>query len=114
MVGLLMPSALGFGDWPMTFEIEFSEDSERHLTALLSRDRKTLLDAIETQLSHEPTQPTRHRKLLRPNPLAAWELRVGDFRVFYNVEEQRILVIVVAVGRKEHNELTIDGKVIPL
>lgn len=98
----------------MTFEIEFSEDSERQLAELTSRDRRTLLDSIETLLTHEPTTPTKNRKLLRPNPVAAWELRVGDFRVFYNVEEQRILVIVVAVGRKEHNQLTIDGKVIPL
>jgi len=30
------------------------------------------------------------------------------------VQEEHILVIVVAVGRKEHNQLTIDGKVIPL
>ena len=98
----------------MTYEIEFSEDSERQLATFSSRDRRHLLDSIETQLSHEPTSPTKHRKLLRPNPVAAWELRVGDFRVFYNVEQQRILVIIVAVGRKEHNELTIDGKVIPL
>ena len=98
----------------MTYEIEFSEDAERQLSEFSSRDRRTLLDSIETQLSHEPSTPTKHRKLLRPNPVSAWELRVGDFRVFYNVEQQRILVIVVAVGRKEHNQLTIDGKVIPL
>jgi mRNA-degrading endonuclease RelE of RelBE toxin-antitoxin system len=98
----------------MTYEIEFSADSERQLAELSVRDRRMLLDSIETQLSHEPTTPTKNRKLLRPNPVAAWELRVADFRVFYNVENERILVIVVAVGRKEHNQLTIDGKVIPL
>lgn len=98
----------------MTYEIEFSEDSERQLAEFAARDRRTVLDFIETQLSHEPTVPTKNRKLLRPNPIAAWELRIGDFRVFYNVEQQRILVIIVAVGRKTHNELTIDGKVIPL
>ncbi len=98
----------------MSYEIEFSEDAERQLAEFSSRDRKTLLDSIETQLSHEPTTPTKHRKLLRPNPVAAWELRVGDFRVFYNVEQQHILVIVVAVGRKDHNQLVIDGKVVPL
>ena len=98
----------------MIYEIDFSADSERQLAEFSSRDRRTLLDSIETQLSHEPTTPTKQRKLLRPNPVAAWELRVGDFRVFYNVEHERILVIVVAVGHKEHNQLTIDGKVIPL
>ena len=98
----------------MTFEIEFSADSERQLSELAARDRRMLLDSIETHLSHEPTTPTNNRKLLRSNPVAAWELRVADFRVFYNVESDRILVIVVALGRKDHNRLTIDGKVIPL
>ena len=98
----------------MTYAIEFSEDAERQLISLSARDRNTVLDAIEIQLSHEPTVPTKNRKLLRENPIGAWELRVGDFRVFYNVEAERILVIVVAVGQKTHNQLTIDGKVIPL
>ena len=98
----------------MAYVIEISEDAERHLANLSARDRRLVLDAIEVQLSHEPTVPTKHRKLLRPNPVAAWELRVGEFRIFYNVQQEHILVIVVAVGRKEHNQLTIDGKVIPL
>ncbi len=98
----------------MAYTIEFSEDAERQLADLSARDRRSLLDAIETQLSHEPMTATKHRKLLRPNPVAAWELRVGEFRVFYNVNQERILVIVVAVGHKAHNQLTIDGKVIPL
>lgn len=42
----------------MTFEIEFSADSERQLAELSSRDRKTVLDSIEIQLSHAPTTPT--------------------------------------------------------
>ena len=98
----------------MTYDIEFSADSERQLLELAARERRMLLDSVETQLSHEPTTPTKNRKLLRSNPIAAWELRVADFRVFYNVESDRILVIVVALGRKDHNRLTIDGKVIPL
>ncbi len=98
----------------MTYQIEFSEEAERHLLALPARNRATLLDAIESQLSHEPTTPTRNRKLLRPNPVATWQLRVDDFRIFYNVDQDRILVIVIAIGFKEHNRLTIDGKVIKL
>ncbi len=98
----------------MAYVIEISEDAERHLANLPARDRRMVLDSIEVQLSHEPTTPTKHRKLLRPNPIAAWELRVGEFRVFYNVQQEHILVIVVAVGQKVHNQLTIDGKVIQL
>ncbi|MCA1991360.1 MAG: hypothetical protein LDL41_04825 [Coleofasciculus sp. S288] len=40
------------------------------------------------QLRYEPTVETRNRKRTRPNSIAAWELRIAEFRVFYNVEEQ--------------------------
>jgi mRNA-degrading endonuclease RelE of RelBE toxin-antitoxin system len=94
----------------MAYFIEFSEDADRHVSQLSARDLAVVLDEIEEQLCHEPTVPTRRRKLLRENPLASWQLRVGDFRVFYNVEEERVTVVIVAIGVKQHNELTIDGR----
>ncbi len=94
----------------MAFEIEFSEDAERHVRQLSVRNRKVVLDAIEQQLAHQPTTPTRNRKLLRSNPFATWELRVQDYRVFYNVEEDRVVVVIVAVGEKQGNKLYVDGE----
>jgi mRNA-degrading endonuclease RelE of RelBE toxin-antitoxin system len=94
----------------MAFEIEFSEDAERHIKRLSTHDRAILLDAVEQQLTHEPMVATRHRKALRPNPLAGWELRVGDNRVFYDVDMDRGMVLVLAVGTKVHNTLSIEGQ----
>src|SRR5437016_2342881 len=94
----------------MRYEIEFTEQAERHLSQLSARDRAVVLDAIEQQLRHQPTVPTRNRKELRPNPLAPWELRVGSFRVFYDVDGERVIVLIVAIGSKEHNVLRIEGK----
>jgi len=48
--------------------------------------------------------------VLRENPLARWELRVGEFRVFYNVVEEGDKVKVLAVGVKEGNKLLIEGE----
>jgi len=95
-------------------EIRFSEDAERHLRGRSARDRCTLLAAIEEQLSHQPTVPTRNRKLLRLNPLAAWELRVQEFRILYNVDEQVVTVLVVAIAVKEGNKFVIEGEEYPL
>ena len=53
------------------------------MEALRRYDRNTVLDKIKAQLVHTPAEETRNRKLLRENPLADWELRVGRFRVFY-------------------------------
>ena len=55
----------------------------------------------------------RRRKRLTANPLASWELRIGDHRVFYEVEEDRA-VTILAVGVKVHNDLFIRGKKVEL
>jgi mRNA-degrading endonuclease RelE of RelBE toxin-antitoxin system len=74
-----------------------------------------ILDAVEAQLSHEPLIETRNRKPLRPNPIAPWELRVGDLRVFYEVSaEEPGVVNILAVGQKDGNILRIAGKEIKL
>jgi mRNA-degrading endonuclease RelE of RelBE toxin-antitoxin system len=92
------------------FEIRFSEDAERHLKAFSARDRRILLQAIEEQLTHQPTTPTRNRKQLRENPLAAWELRVQEFRVLYNVDQDIVTVFVVAIAVQEGNRFIIEGE----
>jgi mRNA-degrading endonuclease RelE of RelBE toxin-antitoxin system len=94
----------------MAYRIEFSEDAESHYRQLTARHQSLLADAIEDQLSDQPTTPTRNRKHLRPNQLAEWELRVGDFRVFYDVEEEHVVVLIVAIGVKKRNKLYIGGE----
>ena len=52
---------------------------------------------------------------MRPNPLAPWELRIGNLRVYYDVEnDPEATVLVLAVGRKERNRVYIGGEVIKL
>ena len=95
----------------LDYRIEYSPDSEEHIRALSARDRAIVLDTVDEQLTHEPTVETRNRKPMRPNPLAPWELRVGDLRVYYDVEEaEKPVVHVRAVGIKEHNVVRIGGK----
>ena len=73
-----------------------------------------MLDEAEGQLTYEPHVETRRRKRLRSNPLAPWELRIGNLRVFYDVYEKPAEVRIVAVGRKRGNKLFIAGQEIPL
>ena len=54
-----------------------------------------------------PGTETRHRKPLEPNELAEWEVRIGAYRVFYDVDTTEATVKIKAVGSKLHNTLTI-------
>jgi mRNA-degrading endonuclease RelE of RelBE toxin-antitoxin system len=97
----------------MPYDIEFAESVKAQLRQLTARDRAVVLDAIEMQLVYEPLVETRNRKRLRPNPLAPWELRIGDLRIFYEVlGEERVYIL--AIGEKRGNTLWIGGKEIKL
>lgn len=96
------------------YELELTHTAFGHLERQRRYDRNRILDAIKAHLTHGPNDETRNRKLLRENPLADWELRVGRFRVFYEVDPSRRIVRVVAVGVKRGNRLIIGGEEVTL
>lgn len=69
----------------MAYEIEFAASVRVQLQVLPAKQRAAVLDAVTRHLVLEPLLETRNRKLLRPNPIAPWELRVGQLRVFYEL-----------------------------
>ncbi len=92
------------------YQMEFSPEVREGLLPFRKFDQKRILEEIETQLSHQPDQETRNRKRLRPNKLAEWELRVGTFRVFYDLDRDNAMVKIRAIGYKEGNKLFIRGE----
>jgi len=98
----------------MPFKIEVARSAAAELKGLRPFDRKRLLDEMEKHLTHEPTVITRNRKCLGPLPAGfehippIWELRAGEYRVFYDVDAQAEKVFVRAVRRKEPHQTTED------
>lgn len=64
------------------------------------------MDEVDVQLGRAPVTAGRRKKLLEgvDPPWDAvrpvWQLRVGDFRVFYDVDVARRQVVVRAIRRK--------------
>ena len=99
----------------MRFVIEYSPETESHFRALAARQRATVMDSVDRQLGDEPLRETRNRKPMRPNPLAPWELRIGDLRVYYDAEESPApKVYIRAIGIKKRNRVYIGGEEIQL
>jgi mRNA-degrading endonuclease RelE of RelBE toxin-antitoxin system len=92
------------------YQIELTEDAKVDLDSYSAYERKIIVSEIRVQLSYQPLVETKNRKPLRENPIASWELRVGRFRVFYEVDDAARIVTVVSVGHKEHNVLLVRGK----
>jgi addiction module RelE/StbE family toxin len=90
------------------YRIDFAVGVVRDLAELRAYDRQRLLGSIEQQLSHQPLEATRNRKPLHGQEEPIWELRVGTYRVFYDVEESERRVIVRTVRRKLPGNTTED------
>ena len=90
----------------MAYRIEYSPATRDHLRALTARQRS---------LDHQPWLETRNRKPMRPDPLAPWELRVEELRVYYDVTvEPEGIVTILAVGIKDRSRIIIDGEEVEL
>jgi len=92
------------------YAIEYAAEAFDDLESLRKFEQKQIMDAIDAQLKYEPHLQTRNRKRLRPNNVAKWELRVGKFRVFFDVLATTKIVQVQAIGYKEGNKLFIHGE----
>lgn len=92
----------------MAFRITITADADRQLRALSVREQRILEAAIVGRLRNAPSSPTRAIKRLRSNPLAEFELRVGDLRVLYNVEADEVILLIV--GKKSGNALIVEGE----
>jgi mRNA interferase RelE/StbE len=94
----------------MPYRVTITQEAKGQLRGLATREQRVISDGIAARLRDQPTVPSRSVKPLRPNPFAGYELRLGDFRVLYRVDEESAEVLIVAVGRKVGNTLIVGGE----
>jgi mRNA-degrading endonuclease RelE of RelBE toxin-antitoxin system len=98
----------------LPYKIEIVPSAIDELRLISSFRRKVISDAIDQQLVRRPTIATRNRKPLPGISPAfehvppVWELRVGDYRVFYDVDEAQRTVWVRAIRFKGPEDRTED------
>ncbi len=94
------------------YAIEFAARVEEDLADLRAHERRRILDGIDEQLAYQPAEITRNRKpivgLVPPweHEQPVWELRVGEHRVFYDVNEPAHRVVVRAIRYKPPHKTT--------
>lgn len=97
----------------MPFRIDFTPSAEVDLAHFRASEQRAIVAAIRAHLTNDADGESRRRKRLTANPLAPWELRVGNHRVFHEVEADTA-VTILAVGVKDHNDLFIRGRKVEL
>ena len=92
------------------YDIDWLDDALDALQKMTSRDERRVYDIVDRTLTFLPAQESLNLKRLRPNSLAGWELRISNFRVFYDVNEDERLVSIIAIGKKTGGQLRIHGR----
>ena len=83
------------------FAIRYDRVALAELKALRGADRASITRRIREQLTHEPTTVTGLKKeIVRETGERVWQLRVGEHRIFYDVDEARREVLVRRVRYK--------------
>ena len=97
-----------------TYAIEVTDLAIEELSNIRAFERRPILEAIRQQLTYEPTVTTRNRKLLESlipsfeSVPPIWELRIGAYRIFYDVDEAEKIVYIRAIRRKIPEQTTED------
>jgi mRNA interferase RelE/StbE len=97
----------------MPFRVTLTPSAEADLDYLKRYEQRVIVEAVQRYLRNDADVESHHRKQLRVNPLAPWELRLGKYRVFYELLDVTT-VKIVAIGYKEHNDLFIRGRRVQL
>lgn len=81
----------------MTYTVELSSAAAKSLKKLDAPDRLRIAGAIEL-LSVEPRPPG--ATMLRGGERGRWRVRVGDYRVVYTIEDDRLIVLVLRIAHR--------------
>ncbi len=80
----------------MAFDILLAPEAVDDLQRLAANVRATVRDAIETHLRHEPAKLSRSRiKRLRGLDRPQFRLRIGEVRVFYDIQEETVSLLAI-------------------
>lgn len=80
----------------MTYSIEVAPRAARQLRKLDAQARRRVQAAIE--LLAENPRPAATKKLTGGE--GEWRIRTGDHRVIYEIHDEVLLVLVIAVGHR--------------
>ena len=81
---------------PRHYEVVLSPKAEKQLDELPTPLRRRITEAVEG-LESKP-RPHGVKKLTGAENL--WRIRVGDYRIVYTIEDDRLIVLVVKVGHR--------------
>lgn len=80
----------------MRYKIEILRSAQKQLSKIHHQQQNQIIEIIR-KLSENP-RPSGCKKLsARP----AWRIRIGDYRVIYEINDDCLLVLVITIGHRK-------------
>jgi mRNA interferase RelE/StbE len=80
----------------MTYRIALSPMAARQLRKLDAQVRRRVQAALDL-LAEQPRPPAATRLV---GGAGGWRVRTGDYRIVYEIEEDRLLILVLRIGHR--------------
>lgn len=83
----------------MAWIVEYDPGVEKDLRKLDRSIQREILDYMENRIATQ-SDPRRFGKPLRHSKYGLWRYRVRDYRIICEIQAERLVVLVVAVGHR--------------
>ena len=80
----------------MTYSLFIEKAAQKALSKISNPHQARNIDAIY-ELKNDP-RPTGVKKLIGRN---AWRIRIGDYRVIYEIHDTKLVVLVVTIAHRK-------------
>ncbi|HEB69710.1 MAG TPA: type II toxin-antitoxin system RelE/ParE family toxin [Desulfobulbus sp.] len=83
----------------MIWQVKFSETARRQLDKLGKQTQRDILKYLKKRIE-TAEDPQRYGDPLRRSLSGLWKYRVGDYRLICEVQQEKIVILVLAVGHR--------------
>ena len=96
----------------MAYSIHYAADAVADMRRphMSARDEAVVRTQARQLLADQPAVESTRRRRMAPNPLdATWELRLGELRAYYDIDESTATVWILRVGYKRRERVIVRG-----
>ena len=83
----------------MDWRVEFTETAEKQLSKLDRKAQSDIFRYLEKRIA-TGEDPRRLGDPLRKDLSGLWKYRIGDYRVVCDIQDEKVLVLVLRVGHR--------------
>jgi mRNA interferase RelE/StbE len=81
----------------MTYRIEFAKQAAKQFRSIPIREQQRLRPKIDALI----TEPRHDGVVKLSGKEALYRIRVGDYRIIYTIQDDRLLVLILKIGHRK-------------